>query len=399
MRAGKRALRPAMRASRALLSGQPSAFSSASVPVIDLSPLQRDDPVALVDQVASACSTWGFFQVVNHGLDDNLRSAFDEQQRLFFNLPTDVKEGMRRSPNNAMGWYDNELTKRRRDWKQGFDITMPASRKWDLPDTHPDNQHLDGFNQFPPAELLPDFRPTIAAYFDAVTLLADQIAGVMAMGLGVSRDFFSKQLRHRHSSYLRLNWYPPCDEPGPPVPLGISPHRDAGFLTVLAQDPDCHSLQVRRPGSSEADADWITVHPEPSSFTINTGDMAQIWSNNRYQAPEHRVLSNPAQARYSAPLFYNPAFDTAVTPLPSLGAPEYDECLWGYFRAQRFAGDFADYGVEIQASDFASGSGSWHVHNQRRFFSEADFEKPFDLTGYRRLLSPTSDETQRSAGG
>ena len=37
----------------------------------------------------------------------------------------------------------------------------------------------------------------------------------------------------------------------PPPPLGISPHKDAGFLTVLAQDPDCHSLQVRRRGTDD----------------------------------------------------------------------------------------------------------------------------------------------------
>ena len=27
-----------------------------------------------------------------------------------------------------------------------------------------------------------------------------------------------------------------------------------------------------------------------------------------------------------------------MAPLPSLGAAEYDELVWGYFRAQRFAG-------------------------------------------------------------
>ena len=109
------------------------------------------------------------------------------------------------------------------------------------------------------------------------------------------------------------------------------------------------------------------MRPEPDALTINTGDMAQIYSNNRYHAPEHRVLTNPLKPRYSAPFFYNPAYAAAVAPLPSLGAAQFDELVWGYFRAQRFAGDFADYGTEIQISDFAKGSGSWHVHNQARF--------------------------------
>ena len=44
------------------------------------------------------------------------------------------------------------------------------------------------------------------------------------------------------------------------------------------------------------------------------------------------------------------------TPTPNSGAAQFDELVWGYFRAQRFAGDFADYGTEIQISDFAKGS-------------------------------------------
>lgn len=53
------------------------------------------------------------------------------------------------------------------------------------------------------------------------------------------RDFFAEQLRDSHTSFLRLNYYPPCDDlgpPGGPPPLGISPHKDAGFLTILAQE-------------------------------------------------------------------------------------------------------------------------------------------------------------------
>ena len=76
-----------------------------------------------------------------------------------------------------------------------------------------------------------------------------------------------------------------------------------------------------------------------------------------------------------------------VKPLPSLGAPQYDELYWGYFRAQRFAGDFADYGTEIQISDFADSSSSWHVANQARFMREVDFGRPFDVEEMRPLLT------------
>jgi len=53
----------------------------------------------------------------------------------------------------------------------------------------------------------------------------------------------------------------------------------------------------------------------------------------------------------------------------------------------RFAGDFADYGEEIQISDFAKGSGSWHVSNQSRFMGEVE----------RRVAHGGADDAQRVA--
>lgn len=367
-------------------SGGGSSSSTDEVPIIDLGPLRRGETGGVVQQVANACADWGFFQVVNTDVDTDVIARFEEQMRVFFALPMETKRAMRRGADNARGFFDDELTKQRRDWKQGLDFGATPVRDWSLPDEHPAHANLDGFNRFPPAELAPRFRPAMTDYFVALTELSERLSRVMAVGLEMPADYFADALRQRHTSFLRLNYYPPCTEPGPPPPLGISPHKDAGFLTVLAQDPDCHSLQVRR----RADGEWVTVHPVPGAFTINTGDMAQIWSNDRYHAPEHRVLTHPTKERFSAPFFYNPGFDTAVAPLPSLGTPRYNECVWGYFRAQRFAGDYADYGTEIQISDFAHGSGSWHVANQARFLQRADFARPFDVETNRELLSPTA---------
>ena len=41
------------------------------------------------------------------------------------------------------------------------------------------------------------------------------------------------------------------------------------------------------------------------------------------------MLTSPSTPRYSAPFFYNPAYTAAVQPLPSLGAPHFDRCVWG----------------------------------------------------------------------
>lgn len=137
--------------------------------------------------------------------------------------------------------------------------------------------------------------------------------------------------------------------------------------------------------------------------------MAQIYSNGRYKAPLHRVLSNETQERYSVPFFYNPSYQTRVKPLEVLPPQEsieseettttistdavankrlYHNCLWGYFRAVRFAGDLTDLGVEIQVEDFMKDNDcpSPHIAKQEVFVTEADFGVPFSVEKYRPLL-------------
>ncbi|KAL3920696.1 MAG: hypothetical protein SGILL_003128, partial [Bacillariaceae sp.] len=307
------------------------------------------------------------------------------------------------------------MQEQKRDWKEALDMGVPGTRDWSVPDDQDDNLCLDGWNQLPPTDILPDFRAVVTKFFDACAKLADHIAVLMAKGLGQDENSsLIKELREKHSSYLRANYYPLCDatqvaEDGS-KPLGISPHRDAGFLTVLLQDVDCHSLQVLK------DDQWITIHPEPYAFTINTGDMAEVWSNGKYKAPLHRVLSNETRERYSTPFFYNPSYATRVEPLAvttvgeednteekkSSGnnyqeAPMYLGVLWGYFRAVRFAGDLTDLGVEIQVADFLCDKPSSHVTKQEIFVKQADFGVPFSVEKYRHLLQAKSDGDQTTS--
>jgi isopenicillin N synthase-like dioxygenase len=355
------------------------------VPTIDLS---SEDELEIVELIANACSEYGFFQVVGHGISPDLIQEYREQFKLYFSLPEETKLSWKRKESNSRGYFDDELTKQRRDWKQCLDFGVPRSRDWNTLDDDAENLCLDGWNQLPPTDLLPDFRPIVTRYFDACAKLSDRIAILMAKGLGLDENAGILQaLRENHSSYLRTNFYPTCtvtDERGE-RPLGISPHQDAGFLTVLLQDENCHSLQVWK------NDQWITVHPEPGSFTINTGDMAQVWSNGRYKAPLHRVLSSDSKERFSAPFFYNPPYSTMVEPL-SKESSEYHAVLWGYFRAVRFAGDLTNLGVEIQVDDFRRGEPeSHHLEKQRVFAARADFSAPFSVETYRPLLVSNTD--------
>jgi isopenicillin N synthase-like dioxygenase len=126
--------------------------------------------------------------------------------------------------------------------------------------------------------------------------------------------------------------------------LGVHHHSDAGALTLLWQS-DTTGLQVYREGH------WFGIPPIHDAFVINIGDMVQVWSNDLYFAPQHRVVAMDQVDRFSFPYFCNPSYDAVVEPVGS-GAPHYRPIQWGEFRRKRADGDFADYGAEVQISDY-----------------------------------------------
>ena len=83
-------------------------MSSGGIPVIDLalSGGCAEDQAKLRRQVSEACSTWGFFQLLNHGIEVDLMSAMSD----FFSLPYETKKDLKRNSTCARGYFDDELT-------------------------------------------------------------------------------------------------------------------------------------------------------------------------------------------------------------------------------------------------------------------------------------------------
>ena len=307
----------------------------AEVPVIDLDALERGRS----DELDRACRDWGVFHLRGHGLGRELCEATLDQARAFFALPQPHKRSVQRSAHNVWGFYDRELTKNRRDWKQIFDVG-PAESEGPVAGARP---------QWPRA--LPELRPVLEAYGAACESLAYRVLSALCRNLGVADEVLHACFGRAHTSFLRLNYYPPCPDPASPDSpaaarrgrLGIHHHTDAGALTVLLQDRHA-GLQVWRKGR------WCSIPPLPGALAVNLGDVVQVWSNDRYRAPLHRVVVSARHARYSAAWFFNPSYDTRYAPL--LGPARYRAIHWGEFRAARAAGDYSDRGEEIQISQF-----------------------------------------------
>lgn len=312
----------------------------AGAPIINVRPLlDEHSPVdaidKVVDQIGTACRDWGFFQVVDHGVNADLLTNFNAQAREFFRAPATVKYAIFRQPTNSRGYFDDELTKRKRDWKECFDFGLPGLTS------------VDGSNQWPDPQVLPGFRPVMIEYFEAMAQLASMLTAAVAQHLGLKPGTFAQALGPNHSSFLRLNYYPPC--PDPETNLGISPHNDAGMLTVLLQD-DVGGLQVERHG------DWIDIQPVEGAYVINVGDMMQVFSNDEIKSPVHRVVAPRTRERLSAPFFYNPAYETVCAPLSGLlqdnRRAKYRPFKWSEFRGKRIAGDISDLGEEVQIQHY-----------------------------------------------
>lgn len=316
------------------------------VPVIDVADLMLDSSsvssVEAIDQIAMACRSWGFFQVINHGISSEQIKQVWQQTHALFAMPIEEKLTIKRSKQNPWGFYNRELTKNQLDKKEVFDFTQAGvdpvyaqTNRW------PKNQ--------------PALKSTMMAYLDDCTELSLKLLEGFCLGLDLPAKFMHSNFESNHTGFVRLNYYPLettasslRDSQGE-ADLGIHHHTDAGGFTVLLQD-EVSGLQVHRDGM------WHDIPTIADAMVINTGDMMQVWSNDIYKAPIHRVLAMESNDRYSIPFFFNPSASCEVKPLPSVVSeqnPEhYNPILWGNFRGKRSDGDYADYGTEVQISQF-----------------------------------------------
>jgi len=302
---------------------------SINVPTFDL---RRPNARSLID----ACRHWGIFQLAGHSVPAASINDLRRASQHLFSLPGGEKQTISRTRENPWGYFDRELTKNVPDWKEIFDVG-PA--------------YGTSIPQWP--SRLPDFPRALENYTSEIHQLALRVLRMIVESLGTPGDPVV-QTFEQHTSFLRLNHYPVCPDPAAAdsaaVPLwgrlGIGHHTDAGALTILDQ-ADIPGLQVLHGGV------WHLIPRQPDTFTVNIGDVVQVWSNDDYPAPVHRVIANQHEERYSTAYFLNPPADYRCTPLQSATVQSrYRPILWSEFRERRAAGDFANYGQEVQISDY-----------------------------------------------
>lgn len=318
---------------------------TGDVPMIDLrawatgTPDQRG---AIATAVDDACRSTGFFQVVGHGvpqqlIDDALQVA-DE----FFGLPFSAKQQTAPVADHVNRGF-LAVGSEALSYSVGVDAPADVREAFVLgPDGPPPAGHeADPYHVFAP-NLWPaqptGLRPALAAYFAAVAELATTLLDIYAVALQLAPGYF-RAFNDHPTQTLRINYYE-CLVDGAELAPGqqrLGAHTDYGITTVLHAD--------RVPGLERLDdaGRWVPVLPGPGAFVINLGDLLAQWTNDRWRSTIHRVVPSPAAGRRrSLAFFLDGDYDAVVSCLPSChdtgNPPHYSDVTAGAHLAEKLRG-------------------------------------------------------------
>ena len=110
-------------------------------------------------------------------------------------------------------------------------------------------------------------RESIEANSTELKRVAEELLGSLSLIMRMDKGSLL-ELHKELVQGLRVNYYPPCRTPD--KVLGISPHSDTSTITILMQDGDVNSLQIRQQGG------WVPVQPIPNALVINVGDVTEV---------------------------------------------------------------------------------------------------------------------------
>ncbi|KAG8480931.1 hypothetical protein CXB51_025602 [Gossypium anomalum] len=269
----------------------PNLSSSLDIPIIDLSKLMKTDKDEVM-QLKTACEEWGFFQVLNHGIDLNVVEDIEKVAKDFFMLPLQEKQKYPMAPGTVQGYGQAFVfsENQKLDWCNMFALGVepPCIRNPKLWPSKPVN-----------------FRETLELYSREVRKLCKTLLKYIAVTLGLKGDVFEEMFGVAVQA-VRMNYYPPCSRPD--LVLGLSPHSDGSALTVLQQGKDSSvGLQILK-GQT-----WVPVKPIPNALVINIGDTLEVLTNGKYKSVEHR-----ARDRLSIVTFYAPSYEIELGPMAEL---------------------------------------------------------------------------------
>lgn len=290
-----------------------------TIPLIDISDFASDDDGArarVVDQWRTALDTLGFVTIAGHGIPASIIEDTYGAANRFFDQPLERKLDWRpKTPHHGPAGYvrlKSEAVGRTR----GVQTPPDFSESLNFPP--PDGQDGEGI-AWPdtPAGL----SAQVAAYIRHAQDLSLRLMRLSALALDLPETYF-EPFYAPMSCLLRLAYYPDQEVEPEPGQLRNGAHTDYGGFTILRQDDAPGGLQVLNPQGA-----WVDVPARPGTLVINTGDLIQRWTNDRWVSNVHRVINPPrdhrgSTRRLSIVFFTGPNQHAQIACLPTCQTPE-----------------------------------------------------------------------------
>ncbi len=254
--------------------------------------------------VKTAVTDIGFMTIHNTEIDSQTIIDLIDTYKAFFLLPDDVKSKVDMATTGSnRGWGGTSAEQVSQDanpdYKQVFDCGTELEPNDPL-------SHLTYYapNQWPDTPA--DFAQKVQSYYVQSTKVALKLLSAVAVAINEPADHFAEAF-DKPMALLRGNYYPSRPSDATDKDFGIAPHTDYGCLTLLATDgtPGLE-VQVR-------DGTWQPICVPPGEFVINFGEMLEFWSVGQVVATPHRVVGSNNE-RVSIPLFFNPRYNTDISP-------------------------------------------------------------------------------------
>ncbi|MEP1125825.1 MAG: 2-oxoglutarate and iron-dependent oxygenase domain-containing protein [Ilumatobacter sp.] len=292
-------------------------------------------------EVDAACREIGFFSVTGHGVPDATVESAHRAALDFFDLSLeDRMSAAKVEPSAPYGYspFSAEALNRSLggeaapDLKETYNVGPVGDPPRPTSDMI-DADERDVWSPTPWPSAMPELRPILTAYHEAMAELAATLMDAFALALGLDDGGFAPFVA-RHGSALRLAHYPALDRPPEAGRLRAGAHSDYGTMTILRLDAE-PGLQVETsPGQ------WVDVVAPDGALVVNLGDLMQRWSNDRWRSTMHRVVvphGGHARRRLTMPFFHNADWDARIECITAEGErPRYEPITAGAHLMAKF---------------------------------------------------------------
>ncbi|XP_021768612.1 hyoscyamine 6-dioxygenase-like [Chenopodium quinoa] len=276
------------------------------IPIIDL-----NDEKNSIQHIMKASQDLGLFQVINHGISNELMNDAMNVFKEVFDLPPEERSkiNMKEDLKNICRIYSSSYNYDTEEFHFWRDILRHICS--------PLEECIKFWPQNPK-----NYREIVGAYVVALKGMGMKILENISQGLGLEKNYFANELTE--DNILTINHYPIC--PDPSLTIGLPKHKDPTLINIVQAPADVPGLQLFKDGQ------WFSFETAPNAFLVFVGNQLEVVSNGKMKGVVHRVVTNSNNARTTAVFFVSPSMECIVKPAKALS--EAGDCgpLYKAFR-------------------------------------------------------------------